>query len=172
MRQVIHGEIYSSDLGKLDNVVVDWCSCYRFAFNRFQKDGLEFNEVRKRAKAKYSSLNTRQISDAVMHAQALFSRVGEKKIIFGGRKNWDRLKNRELSKEEWKNRRDDQIYSRGDRTKKGNPNIRLLHRNGDFLLRITVGNRRFEEYKLFIPAKFWQRLLFLDVQVFEAIKKV
>lgn len=161
MKKVIHGEIYNPDFNKLNRLVSDWSSAYRFAFCRFQKDELSFNEVRKQTKIKYQTLNTRQISDALMLAQGLHSRVKDKKVIFGGKKNWDKLVKKELSNQEWKNKRDNQIYVRGDITKKGNPNIRLLNRNGDFYLRVTVGNRQFEEYKLFIPAKFGEQLISL-----------
>ena len=161
MRQIIHGEIYSKDFSKLNKLVADWCSCYRFSFCRFQKDGLEFNDVRNQAKDKYPSLNTRQISDAVMQAKALFSRVGDKKIIFGGRKNWNGLVKGELSKEKWKDNRDNQLYARGDITKKANPNIRLVNENRTFWIRVTVGNRKFERSKLFVPAKFKYRVLCL-----------
>lgn len=161
MRKIIHGEIYNSDFDNLNKLVADWSSAYRFAFCRFQKNKLSFNEVRNQTKLKYQSLNTRQISDAVNQAQSLYSRVKDKKVIFGGKKNWNKLIKGKISNDEWKNKRDNQIYSRGDRTKKGNPNIRLLNKNGDFCLRVTVGNRKFEEYKLFIPDKFKERLFSL-----------
>lgn len=161
MKQVIHGEIYSDDFSKLNKLIADWCSCYRSSFCRFQKEGLKFNEVRKRAKEKYKLLNTRQISDAVIQARGLFSRVGGRKVVFGGRKNWDKLIKRGITREQWKDIRDNQIYARGDMTKKGNPNIRLVSKSSDFWIRVTVGNRRFENYKLFIPAKFKERLLAL-----------
>ena len=161
MRKVIHGEIYSSDFDNLNKLVLNWSSAYRFAFCRFQRDKLSFNEVRNQTKTKYQSLNTRQISDAVKQAQGLYSRVKDKKVIFGGKKNWKKLVKKELSNQEWKSKRDNQIYARGDITKKGNPNIRLLDRNSDFYLRVTVGNRQFEEYKLFTPTKFREQLMSL-----------
>ena len=71
MRKVIHGEIYSSDFNKLNQLIADWSSAYRFAFCRFQKDKASFGKVRNNVKVKYHSLNTRQISDAVMLAQGL-----------------------------------------------------------------------------------------------------
>jgi hypothetical protein len=61
MRKIIHGEIYSSDFTSLNQLVSDWSSAYRFAFCRFQKDKLSFNEIRNQTKTKYQSLNTRQI---------------------------------------------------------------------------------------------------------------
>lgn len=161
MRKVIRGEVYSPDFSSLNQLVSDWSSAYRFAFCRFQKDKLSFGEVRNKTKIKNPSLNTRQISDAVTQAYGLYSRVKDKKVVFGGKKNQDKLVKKEISSQEWKDKRDNQIYARGDVTKKGNPTIRLLNKSGDFHLRITVGNRKFEEYKLFIPAKFEERLLLL-----------
>lgn len=137
MRRVIHGEIYSQDFERLNKLVRDWSSCYRFCFCRFQKDKSKFNHVRNQAKAKYPSLNTRQISDAALQAQALFNRAKDRKIIFGARANWERLIKGQIPKEKWRDKRDNQIYSRGDITKKGNPNIRLLNKNGDFYIRVT-----------------------------------
>jgi len=122
---------------------------------------MKFNDVRNRTKAKYPSLNTRQISDAVLQAQSLFRRVKDRKVIFGGREDWQKLIKKEISKKDWQGRRDGQLYSRGDITKKGNPNARLLNRNGDFLLRVTTGYRTFEECKLFIPPKLEERILSL-----------
>lgn len=161
MIQIIHGEIYNKDSHKLNSLIADWCSCYRFSFCRFQKDGLKFNEVRKRAKEKYKSLNTRQISDAVMQDRSLFSRVKEKKVVFGGQNNWDKLIKGEISKQQWRDRRDNHLYARGDKTKKCNPNIRLVDREGSLWIRVTAGNKMFENYKLFIPTKFDGRLLTL-----------
>ena len=161
MRQIIHGELYDSNFNNLNQLVSDFSSAYRFAFCRFQKDSLSFGECRNKTKLKYPSLNTRQVSDAVMQAQGLYSRVKDRKVVFGGKKNQDKLVKKEISNQEWKDLRDGQIYARGDKTKRGNPNIRLLNKNGDFYLRITVGNRKFVEYKLFIPAKFEKRLLLI-----------
>ncbi|HHE65122.1 MAG TPA: hypothetical protein ENL09_03765 [Bacteroidetes bacterium] len=86
MRKVIHGEIYNSGFDNLNKLVSDWSSAYRFAFCRFQKNKLSFNEVRNQTKIKYQSLNTRQISDAVKQSQGLYSRVKDKTVIFGGKK--------------------------------------------------------------------------------------
>lgn len=46
-------------------------------------------------------------------------------IIFGGRKNfYERMKNK-ISNQEWKDLRTRQLYSRGDKSKKGNLNMRI-----------------------------------------------
>jgi len=150
MIKVIHGEIYSSDFSILDKLVKDFSSCVRYSFCRFQKDKLKFNDVRNLSKLMYPSLNTRQVSDAVMIASGIYNRMGSNKVIFGRAKEFKRRKNKVISHEEYIANRDKSIYSRGDRTKTGNPNIRIVGNK----LRITVGKRQFIEYNLFIPNKF------------------
>lgn len=154
MIRVIHGEIWSEDCMELNNLIRDFQSCVRFCYNRFHKEQLKFNDVRKAAKAKYLTLNTRQVSDAVVQGQALKTRHKDNKIVFGGRKTWEEYKAGNISKDEWLNQRDKQIYLRGDKTQKGNLNARLI---GD-TLRLTVGTRRWISYKLFVPEKFQERL--------------
>ena len=51
--KVIHGEIYSPDFAKLDQLINNWSSAHRYAFNRFQKDSLSFNDVIKATKRVY-----------------------------------------------------------------------------------------------------------------------
>lgn len=195
MIRVIHGEIWSEEFTELDQLIRDFQSCVRFSFCRFNKDNFEFNDVRKAAKAKYPTLNTRQISDAVLQGQTyqniflmrqkslaetkteieakltkkLSARKKEKlekqlervkhllehpKLVFGGRKAWEDLKSGVITKDQWLKKRDGQIYCRGDKTKNGNPNIRIV----DDSLRITIGTRTWTTYKLFIPDKFQQKL--------------
>ena len=113
MIQVIHGEIWSEDFSELDQLIRDFQSCVRFSYCRFDKDQMVFNDVRKAAKVKYPTLNTRQVSDAVVQGQALKTRHKDKKIVFGGRKAWEDLKAGAITKDEWLRRRDSQIYCRG-----------------------------------------------------------
>jgi IS605 OrfB family transposase len=150
MIKVIHGEIYSEDFSQLNKLVEDFSSCVRFSYNRFKKDDLGLSDVGRRAKKKYLNLNSRQVADAALRGKGLFVRFKEKKIVFGSRKGWDEFKNGKISKQEWHDKRNNQIYSRGDVTKIGNPNTRIV---GD-KLRITVGFKEFIFYKLFIPDKF------------------
>jgi hypothetical protein len=58
-------------------------------------------------------------------------------------------------KDEWLRHRDSQIYCRGDKTKKGNLNIRIID---DDALRTTVGIRKWALFKLFVPDKYQQDL--------------
>ncbi|MEI8270939.1 MAG: IS200/IS605 family accessory protein TnpB-related protein, partial [bacterium] len=102
----------------------------------------------------YKSLNTRQISDATTEGQGLAIRHKDNKVIFGGKKLWEQLKSNVITKKQWENQRNNRIYARGDKTKSGNPNLRIM----DDFLRVTIGNRQFENYKLFVPSKFKNQL--------------
>lgn len=196
MIQVIHGEIWGEDFTELDQLIRDFQSCVRFSYCRFDKDKMVFNDVRKAAKVKYPTLNTRQVSDAVLQGQTyqkvflaqqeslkekkteieaklqkkcsikkkkrlearlkkVKHRLEYPKLVFGGRKAWEDLKAGVITKNQWLKKRDGQIYCRGDRTQKGNLNIRVM---ADDTLRITVGTRKWANYKLFVPEKYQDRL--------------
>ena len=154
MIKVIHGQLYSDDFSKLEQLATNYSSCVRWCYVKFNQEQREFNEVRNLAKEKHKMLNTRQISDAVMQGQALAKRFKEQKVVFGGKKLLQRLKTGLATKQQWKDARDGQIYARGDKTKTGNPNLRIIENQ----LRITIGKRKFENYKLFVPEKFQLQL--------------
>ena len=100
----------------------------------------------------FFGLNTRYADDAVMKAQALLDSAQERgedprKVVFGGRKLFETLKRGHLSgkplkelKREWKEKRQGLLYSRGDKTKGGNLNLRLLVKEGALWLRINLGD--------------------------------
>lgn len=195
MIQVIHGEIWSENFTELNELIRDFQSCVRFSYCRFNKNNLEFNDVRKASKIKYPKLNTRQISDAVLQGhtyqnvslaqqevlieikskievklkkkisvikkEKLEKRLkyisyllNNRKVVFGGRKKWNDFKSGVITKNEWLNNRDSQLYCRGDKSQKGNLNIRVIGNT----LRITIGTRKWITYKLFIPNKYQSRL--------------
>lgn len=63
------------------------------------------------------------------------------KVIFGGRKNFIKRCKNQISNEEWKELRDNNYYSRGDKTKKGNPNLRIIVKNNMTFLEISTLNK-------------------------------
>lgn len=63
------------------------------------------------------------------------------KVIFGGRKNFIKRCKGQITNKEWKELRDNNYYSRGDRTKKGNPNLRIIVKNNMTFLEISTLNR-------------------------------
>lgn len=58
-------------------------------------------------------------------------------VIFGGKKNFIARRKGLISKQEWKDLRTNHLYARGDKAKKGNLNIRLLHHDNRFFLEIA-----------------------------------
>ena len=111
------------------------------------------------AKEKYPSLNTRQISDAVTEAKGKHKRTKEQEpIVFGGKKLFAQVCAGQVSAEQWRFVRDGMMYSRGDRTKSGNPILRVVVEGDAYALRVTTGNRQFEKYSIFVPAKFRDNL--------------
>ncbi|MGQ9631847.1 MAG: IS200/IS605 family accessory protein TnpB-related protein [bacterium] len=157
MRKVIHAELFvNSD--ELPRLMADWSSCVRFAYRRF-REGLTFNEVRITAKAKYLILSTRQVSDAVTEAKGKYECTKDSNpIVFGGKKLFAKVCAGKVSAEQWRFVRDGMMYARGDRTKNGNPTLRVIRNTDGYYLRVVVGNRDFRFYSLFVPHKFTETL--------------
>ena len=131
----------------------DQSSCRRYAYQRIHKDHIEVsNDVVKACKPLYmDKLNQRYIQDAVLRARS----ISKEGIIFGGKKLWKKLIAKLITKEQWHDARDLELYSRGDRTKQGNPNIRVLHGSEGYSLRVGLSKpREFVVLKLYIPKKY------------------
>ncbi|MBT1279040.1 transposase, partial [Thermoanaerobacter sp. AC272] len=99
-------------------------------------------------------LNSRYVDDAIMKARSTLESSKElgnnpKKVIFGGKDLFKKLQKRHINgkeykklKTKWQERRKGNLYSRGDKSKKGNLNTRIeVKENGTFL-RINVGERK------------------------------
>jgi IS605 OrfB family transposase len=104
-------------------------------------------------------LNSRYIKDAYNSIEDLPPHV-----TFGGKRNQELRMSGKISKEEYHRRRNSLIISRGDRTKKGNLNARVVRENGRLLLRINVSNgvdRHWICPELFISEKYLERYGYL-----------
>uniref|UniRef100_A0A7V4A1Z1 Transposase n=1 Tax=Thermus tengchongensis TaxID=1214928 RepID=A0A7V4A1Z1_9DEIN len=127
----------------------------RYAYNRLLEG--QTREALKRENGPlriFFGLNTRY-ADAILKAQALLDSARERgedprKVVFGGRKLFETLKRGHLSgkplkelKREWKEKRQGLLYSRGDKTKGGNLNLRLEAEDGALWLRVNLGNGRY-----------------------------
>lgn len=62
------------------------------------------------------------------------------KIVFGGRTLWKKVCKGRISREEWRQARQNRLFARGDETKGGNPNIKISYRDGDFYLSVTISH--------------------------------
>jgi len=130
-----------------------WSSCMRYAYNRLL-EGSSRNTLKRELQGVFN-LNSRYVDDAIMKAKSVLESCRERdenpsKVIFGGRSLFDKLKKRHINgkaykklKQEWQERRKGNLYSRGDRSKKGNLNTRIeIYENGA-RLRINVGERKY-----------------------------
>jgi IS605 OrfB family transposase len=128
-------------------------SATRFAYNRLL-EGKTREELKRESGPLCTlfGLNTRWADGAIEKAQAILDSAKElgqdpQKVVFGGRKLFERLKRKHLSgkallalKRAWKEKRQGFLYSRGDATKKGNANLRLEPGDGALWLRVNLGN--------------------------------
>ncbi|MBU4240986.1 MAG: IS200/IS605 family accessory protein TnpB-related protein [Actinobacteria bacterium] len=91
-------------------------------------------------------------------------------VVFGGKKNFHKMKDPSLTTEErqqtkglWKDSRTNQLYSIGAKIDNGNQNLRITteetyNEDGLFNLRINVGDRKWLRVKVWIPPKYHESL--------------
>ena len=138
-------------------------SAMRYAYKRLLE-----SEERKDLKKNISRLfniNTRYSDDAILSAQTMISsykerRQNPKKTIFGSRKLFEQLSRNHLTgkikeklKVKWKESRQGNLYSRGDKSKQGNLNLRLQWINDKLYLRINIGDRQYVYAKVIRSVK-------------------
>jgi len=139
------------DRQKLIDLMREFSSCYRYAYNRLL-EGHKRKELKKHLQ-KVFKLNSRYCDDSIFKAQSLINSCKErgqnpKKVIFGGRKLFEKLKKKHLNgiqkeklQKKWEERRKGCLYSRGDKAKKGNLNTRIIFEKDSLKLRINTGER-------------------------------
>ena len=102
-------------------------------------------------------LNSRYVKDAYHSIENLPPHV-----TFGGKRNQEFRMNNAISREEYCRRRNSLVISRGDKTKKGNLNARMLREKSGFSLRINVPpeegmSERWIYPEIFVPEKYLKR---------------
>ena len=126
MQVVAHGLVYFKDpavIKRVKELMLYWGSCKRAAYQAIHKRELKGNDIKVYCKKNYMSLlNQRYVADAVCEA----SKIQHEHSLFGGKKLWNKFINGSISKKKWNQIRNNILYSRGDRTKNGNPNIRIV----------------------------------------------
>jgi len=128
-------------------------SAMRYAYQRLL-EGNKRKDLKKQL-SKLFNINTRYSDDAIFLAQstvALCEKRGQnpKKLIFGSRKLFEQLKKNHLTgkrrkqlKTKWKESRQGNLYSRGDKSKQGNLNLRFQWIDNQLYLRINTGDRQY-----------------------------
>jgi IS605 OrfB family transposase len=136
-------------------------SAVRSAYQFMRRTGHVTNEVKKHVKTRYmADLNQRYVSDACGIAAQMRDKPS---VIFGGKKAWKNFQSGELAKEDWQQRRNSLLYSRGDKTKKGNPNIRVV--KDKILINDPAARGLWIEGKFWMPAKFKPNWSCYDVRL-------
>ena len=94
----------------------------RISYNLF-KDGLKEKEIRESLKTlnlNLTLIDSWFIQSAIYEAKGLIERTKDKKIVFGGKKNFELLKAKKITKEEWKELRTYPLTLIGEAPKDGN----------------------------------------------------
>jgi IS605 OrfB family transposase len=143
----------SEDKQRVLELMRRWSSCMRYAYKRLL-EGHERKELKRDLQGVFN-LNSRYVDDAIMKAESIKKSCEERgenpeKVVFGGRELFEKLKKRHINgrayrelQRKWQEKRKGNLYSRGDRSKKGNLNTRI-ETDGVFTrLRINVGERKY-----------------------------
>ncbi len=151
------------DKEKVLNLMRKFSSMVRFAYKRLL-EGVERKELKKMLSQKYG-INTRYSDSAIFLAQQTLDSClqrgqNPKKLVFGSRELFEKLKKKHLTgerrkklRQKWEERRYGFLYSRGDKSKEGNLNLRLVYLNGQWHLRINLGNGEYVWAKVVRSAK-------------------
>lgn len=154
MINVVHGSIFFKDKQvqhKVDDLMIAQCSAIRSAYQAIHKHNLKDNNVVHYVKKNYmDQLNQRYLNDSYSIAK----RINQDHVIFGGKRNWKRLQTETITQEQWQQLRNNQLYSRGDQTKKGNPNIRIDLENNKILINDPSKRGKWLEGSLYLPKEF------------------
>jgi len=138
------------DKGRVLTLMRKFSSMVRFAYKRLMERA-EKKELKKVLSQKYG-INTRYSDDAILLAQQTLESCikreqNPKKLVFGSRELFEQLKKKHLTgkrretlRQKWAEKRYDILYSRGDRTREGNLNLRIVNLNNEWHLRINLGN--------------------------------
>lgn len=77
-------------------------------------------------------------------------------VVFGGKGNFKKLQTGKLTKNEWNDFRNGRVSARGDATKGGNPNLRVVETENGYALQMTSNHKimkgkRVEYEKILLP---------------------
>ena len=130
--------------------------CYSLRQKYELKGRMSKSEIIRRVQ-ELTGLNSRYVKDAYATIENLPPHV-----TFGGLRNQRLREKGKITKEEYKKRRNSIIYARGDKTKGGNLNMRIVEIAGEKYLRVNIGDRKWLLLKLFIPDKYMKYAEYLN----------
>jgi len=125
--------------------------CYSLRQKYELKGRMSKSEIIKKVQ-ELTGLNSRYVKDAYATIENLPPHV-----TFGGLNNQRLREKGKITKEEYKKRRNSIIYARGDKSRKGNLNMRIVEIADEKYLRVNIGDRKWLLLKLFIPDKYMKK---------------
>jgi len=125
--------------------------CYSLRQKYELRGEMSRSEIIKRVQ-ELTGLNSRYVKDAYATIENLPPHV-----TFGGLNNQRLREKGKITKAEYKKRRNSIIYARGDKSRKGNLNMRIVEIAGEKYLRVNIGDRKWLFIKLFIPDKYMKK---------------
>jgi len=140
-------EISEEEKEELEKLMFKFGKARRRAYS-LRRKGYTKSEIEKILRDELC-LNSRYIKDAYHSVNNLPPHV-----TFGGLKNQRLREKGKISKEEYHRRRNSIVISRGDKSKRGNLNMRLTER---MEIRINTGDRKWIYPKVYIPKKYLER---------------
>ena len=113
---------------------------FKYAYNR-AKNGFNQVQTRELIKSLNNTSNDAFLNHcAVMKGFAAFKSAQERnatKVVFGGRKNLIALQNNKITKEKWKELRQQPIYCIGETNQKGNRKFKLNIENNCIIFKLS-----------------------------------
>jgi len=125
--------------------------CYSLRQKYELRGEMSRSEIIKRVQA-ITGLNSRYVKDAYATIEYLPAHA-----TFGGLNNQRLREKGKITREEYKKRRNSIIYARGDKTKEGNLNLRIVEIADKKYLRVNIGDRKWLLLKMFIPHKYMKK---------------
>ena len=125
--------------------------CYSLRQKYELRGEMSKSEIIKRVQ-ELTGLNSRYVKDAYTTIEHLPPHT-----TFGGLNNQILREKGKITREEYKKRRNSIIYARGDKSRKGNLNLRIVEIAGEKYLRVNIGDRKWLLLKLFIPEKYMKK---------------
>lgn len=104
-----------------------YSNCFHILYNLIKEKGLTEHQ------SKHLKLNNLELLDSwfilscYKEANQFYKLVGNKKVIFGGRKNFFDLMKGLITKEQWKEKKLKQIYSVGDKNTHSNRKFKIIN---------------------------------------------
>ena len=125
--------------------------CYSLRQKYELKGRMSKSEIIRRVQ-ELTGLNSRYVKDAYATIENLPAHA-----TFGGLNNQRLREKGKITNEEYKKRRNSIIYARGEKSRKGNLNMRIVEVAGEKYLRVNIGDRKWLLLKLFIPEKYMKK---------------